>query len=386
MKQQNQLLLIVSLLFLLFLTACNNSSQTSDNVAEEKKDTMKFSISEKPYGSYNGEVITQYIITNPSGMEVSILNYGGIVTSIITPDNNGNKANVVTSYDSLAGYLQKGNPYFGALIGRYGNRIAKGKFTLDGKTYTLATNNKGNALHGGIKGFDKVVWKAEKLPRDSSLQLTYFSKDGEEGYPGNLNAKVVYTLTANNELKIDYTATTDKATPINLTNHSYFNLSAGQDSTILNHLVVINANNFTEVNDDLIPTGKLPDVKGTPMDFTAEKAVGKDIDQVKGRYDHNYVLSRKGNDIEKAASVYHPASGRFMEVWTTQPGMQFYTGNFLDGTLAHAADGAKYIQHAALCLETQHFPDSPNQPTFPNAILKPGETYHQTTVYKFLVK
>jgi len=209
---------------------------------------------------------------------------------------------------------------------------------------------------------------------------------GEEGYPGNLNVKVIYTLTENNELKIDYTATTDKATPINLTNHSYFNLSAGRDSTILSHRVMINANKFTEVNDKLIPTGKLPDVKGTPMDFTGEKEAGKDLEKVKGGYDHNYVLNGSDGDIKKAATVYDSPSGRFMEVWTSQPGIQFYTGNFLDGTLAHTSNGAKYIQHAALCLETQHFPDSPNQPTFPNSILKPGETYHQTTVYKFSVK
>lgn len=386
MKKHDQLLLIVPFLFLLFLTACNNSSQTN-HVSEEKKDTMNnFSIVENPYGNFNNDAVTQYTITNPTGMQVSILNYGGTVTSIIAPDKNGNKGNVVLSYDSLAGYLQKGNPYFGALVGRYGNRIANGKFTLDGKTYSLATNNNGNALHGGIKGFDKVIWQAEKLPGDSSLQLTYLSKNGEEGYPGNLSVKVVYTLTANNELKIEYTATTDKATPINLTNHSYFNLSAGEDSTILDHRVMINADRFTEVNDKLIPTGKLPDVKGTPMDFTAEKAVGKEISQVKGGYDHNFVLNKNGNDMEKAATVYHPASGRYMEVWTTQPGIQFYTGNFLNGTLTHTVNGAKYVQHAALCLETQHFPDSPNQPAFPNAILKPGETYKQTTVYKFSIK
>jgi len=386
MKKQNQLELIVSLLLILFLTACNNNSETKNNVTEEKKDTMKVSINEEPFGNYDNQAVTKYTITNPSGMQVRILNYGGTVTGIITPDKDGNKGNVVLSYDSLSGYLQKGNPYFGALVGRYGNRIANAKFTLDGKTYQLAANNDGNSLHGGLKGFDKVIWKAEKLAGDSSLQLTYLSKDGEEGYPGNLNVKVIYTLTENNELKIDYTATTDKATPINLTNHSYFNLSAGRDSTILSHRVMINANKFTEVNDKLIPTGKLPDVKGTPMDFTGEKEAGKDLEKVKGGYDHNYVLNGSDGDIKKAATVYDSPSGRFMEVWTSQPGIQFYTGNFLDGTLAHTSNGAKYIQHAALCLETQHFPDSPNQPTFPNSILKPGETYHQTTVYKFSVK
>lgn len=388
MKKQNQPLLIFTFLFLLILTACNsnNEKSTDNNTIGEKKDTMKFTIIQTPFGSFENHEIAQYTITNPSGMQVSILNYGGIVTGIITPDKDGNKENVVLSYTSLDGYLQKGNPYFGALIGRYGNRIANGKFTLDGKTYTLATNNNGNSLHGGIRGFDKVVWTAEKLPGDSSLQLTYLSKDGEEGYPGNLNVKVIYTLSADNALEIDYSATTDKATPLNLTNHTYFNLSAGKDSTILAQKVMINADKYTEANDKLIPTGKLPDVKGTPMDFTTEKAVGKDMGQVKGGYDHNWILNKNGTGVEKAATVYDPASGRFMEVFTTQPGLQFYTGNFLDGTLTNTAGGARYMQHAALCLETQHFPDSPNQPAFPNTILKPGETYSHKTVYKFSVK
>ena len=381
MKKQNLLLLMVTLLF---LTACNNNTNTGSKTAtNENQDTMKYSINEKPFGTYYNNDITQYTITNPSGMQVTIINYGGTVTGIFVPDKNGNKGNVVLSYDSLSGYLQKNNPYFGALVGRYGNRIANAKFTLDDKTYTLAANDHGNSLHGGIKGIDKVVWKAEKPAGDSSLQLTYVSKDGEEGYPGNLSVKVIYTLTSNNGLMIDYTATTDKATPINLTNHCYFNLSAGKDSTILAHKLMINADNFTEVNDKLIPTGKLPAVNGTPMDFTVAKEIGKDIQQVKGGYDHNWVLNRSGNGLAKAATVQDSASGRNMEVWTTQPGVQFYTGNFLDGTLLHTANGAKYVKHGALCLETQHFPDSPNHPDFPNTILKPGETYHHQTVYKF---
>jgi aldose 1-epimerase len=379
MKKQIQL---VSFISLLFLTACNNESKPG---AEEptKETTMKSSISEEAFGTYEGENITKYTLTNAGGMQVGIINYGGTITDIVTPDKNGNKGNVVLGFDSLSGYLQKGNPYFGALIGRYGNRIANGKFTLDGKQYTLAGNDHGNSLHGGLKGYDKVVWKAEKLSGDSSLQLTYNSKDGEEGYPGNLSVKVAYTLTDANELKIDYTATTDKATPVNLTNHAYYNLSAGKDSTILGHNIMINADKFTEVNDKLIPTGKLPEVKGGPMDFTSSKMIGKDIDQVKGGYDHNWILNRKGSDLEKAAEVYDPTSGRSMEVWTTEPGLQFYTGNFLDGTLTNTRGGAKYVKHAALCLETQHYPDSPNQPAFPNTILKPGETYRQTTIYKF---
>jgi aldose 1-epimerase len=364
------------------MAACNNESNT-DNSTVSKKDTMQFSISEKPYGQFNNEPVTQYTLTNPSGMQVSIINYGGTVTDIITPDKDGNKGNVILGYSSLEGYTQTGNPYFNALIGRYGNRIAKGKFKLDGKEYTLAGNNNGNSLHGGNKGYDKVLWQATKPAGDNSLELTYISKDGEEGYPGTLTVKVTYTLTAANELKIDYTATTDKATPVNLTNHCYFNLSAGKDSTILGHELQILADRFTEVNDNLIPTGKLPDVKGGPMDFTSFKTVGKEIAKVKGGYDHNWVLNKKEGSFEKIATLKDNTSGRQMEVWTNEPGVQFYSGNFLDGTLTNTRDGQKYVKHAGLCLETQHFPDSPNQPSFPNTILKPGETYKQSTVYKF---
>ena len=382
MKKQIQLLSFISLLF---LTACNNNN-TNKPEEPSKETTMQSTIREEPFGTHDGETITKYILTNPGGMQVGIITYGGAITDIITADKSGNKGNVVLGFDSLSGYLQKGNPYFGALIGRYGNRIANGKFTLDGKQYTLAPNNNGNSLHGGNKGYDKVIWKAEKPAGDSSLQLTYASKDGEEGYPGNLNIKVTYTLTADNELKIDYAATTDKPTPVNLTNHAYFNLSAGKDSTILGHHLMIDAGKFTEVNDKLIPTGKLPDVKGGPMDFTSEKMIGKDIQQVTGGFDHNWILNRKGSDVEKAAELFDPSSGRSMEVWTTEPGLQFYSGNFLDGSLTNTRGGAKYVKHAALCLETQHYPDSPNQAAFPNTILKPGETYRQITIYKFSTK
>src|SRR3990170_1095770 len=282
MKKQIQLLPVA---IFLFCAACNNNKSSDNKTEEQNQEAMKFSSTETPYGNYNGEAITKYTFVNPSGMQVSIINYGGTVTDIITPDKTGSKANVILSFDSLGGYLKKGNPFFGSLFGRYGNRIANGKFTLDGKQYTLAGNNDGNSLHGGNKGYDKVVWQAEKLPGDSSLQLTYLSKDGEEGYPGNLDMKVIYTLTSGNELKIDYTATTDKATPVNLTNHAYFNLSAGKDSTILGHELMINADKYTEVNDKLIPTGNLPDVKDGPMDFTTAKLIGKEIQQVKGGYD-----------------------------------------------------------------------------------------------------
>ena len=364
--------------------ACNNADTSKEK--NETDSTMKISITEKPFGTFEGNAVTEYTLTNANGMQVSILNYGGTVRKIMTKDKEGKFGDVILGYDSLSGYLQKGNPYFGCLVGRYGNRIAKGHFTLDGATYTLAQNNNGQSLHGGLKGYDKVMWTATKPAGDSSLKLTYLSKDGEEGYPGNLSIEVVYTLTADNGLKIDYSATTDKATPINLTNHCYFNLSAGKDSTILDHELMLKADKYTEVDSVLIPTGKLPDVKGTPMDFTTPKKIGKDIAAVKGGYDHNWVINRSGPGLESVCTLYHAESGRFMEVFTTEPGIQFYSGNFLDGTLTNTKGGQKYVLHAGLCLETQHFPDSPNQPSFPNTILKPGETYSHSSVYKFSVK
>ena len=374
MKAQS--VLIIASMF--FLSACNNEQKEDANAK------MKFSITQKPFGVFNNEPVTQYILTNPNGMQVSILNYGGTITNLLTPDKNNQLGDVVLGFDSMPGYLQKNNPYFGCLIGRYANRISKGKFVIDNKTYQLPLNNNGNTLHGGLTGFDKVIWQVTKLS-DSSLQLAYTSKDGEEGFPGNLKTVVVYTLTADNALHITYSATTDQPTPINLTNHAYFNLSAGNAPTILDHELMISANLFTEVNDQLIPTGKLPVVKGTPMDFNTAKPIGKDIMAVKGGYDHNWVLNRTGNSVEKIASLYDPGSGRYLEVSTTQPGMQFYTGNFLDSTLKGKKTSI-YGRHAALCLETQHFPDGPNQPSFPNTILKPGETYQHTTVFRFSVK
>ena len=364
---------------------CNNAG-TSNEKKQPDSTNMKTLITERSMGTFEGKEVKEFTLTNASGMQVGIMNYGGTVTKIIVPDKSGAMGDVVLGYDSLSGFFQKTNPYFNALIGRYGNRIANAKFTLDGKEYTLAANNNGNSLHGGNKGYDKVWWNIEKLSGDSSLKLTYLSNDGEEGYPGNLNVQVIYTLTADNSIKIDYTATTDKPTPVNLTSHCYFNLSAGKDSTILDHELVIDADNFTPVNDLLIPTGKIASVKNTPMDFTTAKKVGRDIDSVKGGYDHNWVLNKKGSSFGKVAALYEPSSGRYMEVFTTEPGLQFYSGNFLDGTLTNTKNGQKYVKHAALCLETQHFPDSPNEPAFPNTILKPGETYSQSTVYKFSVK
>lgn len=383
MKNPLQLLAVYLLLFV----ACNNAADESTETKTSDTTAAKSSgITERSFGTYDGNPVTLYTITNPSGVKLSIMNYGGTITEIITPDRNGSMADVVLGFDSLSGFIQQGNPYFGSLIGRYGNRIAKASFTLDGKTYKLAGNNGGNSLHGGNKGFDKVWWSIEKQPGDTSLKLNYTSKDGEEGYPGTLNVQVIYTLTADNAVKIDYTATTDKATPVNLTNHTYFNLSAGRDSTILNHQLELKADRYTPVDAQLIPTGALAAVKGTPMDFTTAKAIGRDIQQVKGGYDHNWVLTKTGSGLERVGSLYDSTSGRFMEFYTTEPGVQFYTGNFLNGTLTKTKNGQKYVKHGALCLEAQHFPDSPNQPAFPNTILKPGETYRQTTVYKFSTK
>lgn len=352
---------------------------------KEEKENTKLMTGKSSYGMTGTDSVFQYTLTNKNGMIVKILNYGGTVTDIITPDKNDKMGNVILGYDSLSGYLQPGNPYFGCLVGRYANRIANAKFSLEGKEYTLAANNNGNTLHGGLKGFDKVVWNV-KVFSDSTLLLSYLSKDGEEGYPGNLSVDVMYSLGNDNSLKIDYAAVTDKATPVNLTNHCYFNLSGGVDSTILDHELMLKANKYTPVNETLIPTGKVDDVKGTPMDFTNAKKIGKELNKVTGGYDHNWVLNRTGNNLESIGSLYHAASGRHMEVYTTEPGIQFYSGNFLDGTLTNTKGGAKYVKHAGLCLETQHFPDSPNQLSFPNTILKPGETYHHTTVYKFSIK
>jgi aldose 1-epimerase len=375
---------------LLFFFACNNSPASNEEAAQATTDSMKASITEKPFGNYYNAPVTEYTLTNSSGMQAGILNYGGTITKLITPDKKGKMGDVVLGFENFSGYMQKNEPYMGALVGRYANRIANAKFTLDGKTYKLAPNNFGNSLHGGNVGFDKVIWNVEKIG-DSSLKLTYQSKDGEEGYPGNLNVQVMYTLGSDNSLKIDYAATTDKATHVNLTNHSYFNLSASKDSTILDHVLQLNADKYTPVNDQLIPTGQIADVKGTPLDFTTAKAIGKDIGKVKGGFDHNWILNKKGDDPDgyreqPAATVFDPGSGRLMEVFTTQPGIQFYSGNFLNGALQVTKGGQIYIPHAGLCLETQHYPDSPNEPSFPSTILKPGEAYRQTTVYKFSVK
>ncbi|HTY38282.1 MAG TPA: aldose epimerase family protein [Bacteroidota bacterium] len=333
-----------------------------------------------------------YTLRNKNGMEARITNYGGIVVSLIVPDRNGKLGDVALGFDSLSGYLH-GSPYIGALIGRYGNRIGKGKFTLNGSAYTLATNNGANALHGGVKGFDKVVWTVDEktsIP-GKSLSLTYVSKDGEEGYPGTLTAHVVYSVTDDNELKIEYTATTDKPTIVNLTQHSYFNLAGAGSGSILNHELFIDAYKFTPIDAGLIPTGELQSVKGTPMDFTTPTAIGARIDQKDAQlkdglgYDHNWVLNKPFNSMGLAARVYEKTTGRIMEVRTTEPGLQFYSGNFLDGSLT-GKGGSKYGKRDGFCLETQHFPDSPNKPNFPTTTLLPGQTLTSTTIYKFSAK
>ena len=339
--------------------------------------------------SSDGQDVDIYTLTNRNGMEAKITNYGGIVTSLSAPDRNNKFADVVLGFNDLDSYL-KGHPYFGALIGRYGNRIAKGRFTLNGVEYKLAVNNGENHLHGGIKGFDKVVWTASpmKTKTGAALTLTYLSKDGEEGYPGNLSVKVVYTLTNNNELRIDYSATTDKDTVTNLTHHSYFNLAGEGNGDILNHLLTLNANSFTPTDAGSIPTGEIRNVQGTPFSFLKATAIGDRINgddqQLKfgSGYDHNWVVNGRAGVLRQAATAYEPTTGRVMQVWTTEPGIQFYTGNFLDGTLT-GKSGKAYQRRTGFCLETQHYPDSPNQPKFPTTTLRKGDTYKSTTIYRF---
>ena len=340
----------------------------------------------------DGTAVDLYTLKNKNGVEAKITNYGGIVVSLTIPDRNGAFGDVVLGYDSLSSYVAN-NPFFGCLVGRYGNRIAKGKFKLDGVEYKLAINNGPNHLHGGLKGFDKAVWNAEPVTEKegAAVKLSYLSKDGEEGYPGNLAVTVVYTLTDSNALKIDYSATTDKPTPCNLTNHTYFNLSAGTTSDILGTELTVNADRMTPVDKTLIPTGELKSVEGTPFDFRKPVKIGARIDdkdeqvQFGGGYDHNFALNGEAGTLRLAAVASDSASGRVMEVFTTEPGVQFYTGNFLDGSIT-GKNGIVYNKRSGFCLETQHFPDSPNNQDFPSTILKPGETYQTTTVYKFTVK
>ena len=373
-------------IFLLLLTL---SIISCENI--KKKENMSLvNVNKEFFGkTSDGANVDQYTLKNSNGMEVSIISYGGIITSWKAKDRNGNYRDIVLGFNNLSDY-ETISPYFGALIGRYGNRIRKGKFSLDGVEYNLAVNNGENHLHGGLKGFDKVIWDVEEEVNDKSVSLIlrYTSSDMEEGYPGNLDVKVTYTLTNDDELRVRYEAETDKKTVINLTQHSYFNLSAGLSRDILSHEITINSDSYLPVDQTLIPTGELRDVGGTPFDFRESKSIGDDINNEDKQltfgngYDHCWVLNKQDEGIRLVATAYDPVSGRLLEVSSDQPGIQFYSGNFLDGTLV-SKDGAKYEFRSGFCLETQHYPDSPNQESFPTVILNPGEKYDTKTIFKF---
>jgi aldose 1-epimerase len=383
---------------LLSLTSCDSSSTKTAARTTSPTDSVSVAAATAlptatPFGTApDGSAVQLYTLRNARGATATISTYGGTLTSLLVPDRAGKLGDVVLGFDDLAGYTSDLNPYFGGTIGRFGNRIAKGRFTLDGRAYQLAINNGPNALHGGKQGFNRRVWTA--APGTSAdgptLQLAYTSPDGEEGYPGTLKVQVIYTLTNANVLRLAYTATTDKPTVLNLTNHSYFNLDHGHAKNILGHVLTLNANQFTPVDNVLIPSGVLQPVAGTPMDFRRPHAIGERLAQVPGAtpggYDHNWVLAGKmRTDLHEAATVYEPTTGRTMAVYTDQPGVQFYSGNFLKGKFK-GKGGVAYPQHYGFCLETQHFPDSPNQPKFPSTELKPGETFHSVTEYRFGVR
>ncbi|MHC4084958.1 MAG: aldose epimerase family protein [Planctomycetota bacterium] len=371
---------------LIMFGCTKKGTETSHGTKAEEQKAM--SINTESFGKTpDGQRVALYTLTNANGIRARITNYGAILVSLEVPDKNGKLADITLGFDTLEGYI-KGHPYFGATVGRYANRIGAAKFKLNGLEYQLAANNGPNHLHGGIKGFDKVVWKTEEERGDSDkvlVKLSYLSKDGEEGYPGNLTCTVIYTLTKDDELKINYEAETDKATVINLTNHSYWNLAGQGNGDILSHELTLNADKYTPVDEGLIPTGEIRNVKDTPMDFTKPMAIGSRIAQVEGGYDHNYVLNSSGGTLALCAKVYEPTSGRVMEIYTIQPGVQFYTGNFLDGSITGKA-GRVYNKNYGFCLETQHFPDSPNKPDFPSVVLKPGDKYTTVTVHKFYTK
>lgn len=382
----------IVLLAVLVNIGCKEDKSKKEN-QETQQMEKSMSITKSDFGrTADGEAVAKYTLENKDGIQVDIITYGGRITSLRTPDSSGKLANVVLGFNDIQQYEQD-NPFFGALIGRYGNRIAKGKFSLDGTEYTLAQNNGENSLHGGVKGFDKRVWNATTEESDDSikLKLNYLSADMEEGFPGNLNTTVTYTLNKDNSLDVLYEATTDKTTVVNLTQHAYFNLSGDFSTTILDHVVQINADKFIPVDGGLIPTGELRPVEGTPFDFREPQLVGKEIDanneqiELGGGYDHCWVLNDQNAGYRSVASAYHPATGRNLEVLTDEPGIQFYTGNFLDGTLP-APNGGTYAKRSGLCLETQHYPDSPNQPEFPSVTLTPGETYTTKTTFKFSTK
>ncbi len=385
MKSVIQYISMYLLLAVSFITIFCSSN--TDTQSFKKEGASQLNIKQSNFGTTaEGEKVSLFTLTNSNGIKATITNYGGIVVSLLVPDKDGVNDDIILGYDTLEEYFED-SAYLGALIGRYANRIAKGKFSLEGVAYNLATNNGENHLHGGIKGFDKVVWDADHVTLSDAvgINLTYVSPDGEEGYPGELSSTVTYLLTEHDELKILYNATTNKPTVINLTNHSYFNLAGKKNRDILNHELMLAADLFTPVDAGLIPTGELAPVIDSPMNFTQSKSIGKDIAKVTGGYDHNYVLNIRDGSLALAARVYEPESGRAMDVLTTEPGIQFYSGNFLDGSLT-GKYGITYYKHFGFCLETQHFPDSPNQPGFPSTILDPGKTYSQETIFRFYTK
>ena len=368
--------------------ACK-TEEKAPAAAAPTKGEMGMEVKSEKFGTMpDGTAVEIFTLTNRKGIEARIMTYGATLVSLRLPDRNDTFDDVCLGFDGLGGYLGT-HPYFGVTVGRYANRIAKGKFTLNGATYTLAQNNNGNSLHGGLKGFDKAVWRAESVHRHGAVgvKLTYLSKDMEEGYPGNLTATVVYTLSDADELTISYEADADKTTPVNLTNHTYWNLAGQGKGDVLGHELELEADRYTAVDSaaNLIPTGELRDVKGTPLDFTSPHAIGERIARVEGGYDHNFVLRSGGGKMALAARVYEPASGRVLEISTDQPGIQLYSGNFLDGTVK-GKGGAAYLKHFGFCLETQHFPDSPNHANFPSTILEPGKKYTTVTVHKFTVR
>ncbi len=383
-------LMAVAIVFLGISGCKNNQNKSTDQTMNIKKEIV---------GQVDGKNVMQYTLTNAKGMTATIISYGAIVTHLTAPDKSGKFENVVLGFDDPKAYWNEpyinNCCYLGAIVGRYGNRIAKGKFTLNGTEYPLAINNGPNHLHGGLKGFDKVVWESEEFEVGApgsapvnggvGVKLSYTSIDMEEGYPGNFTITVKYTLTDDSSLKIEYDGFIDKPCPVNVTHHGYFNLTGGAKTDILGHEMQILADRFTEVDSTLIPTSQLPPVAGTPMDFNQPHTIGERIAQVDGGYDHNYVLSNQVTELRKVVRVKEPVSGRVMEVFTTEPGVQFYSGNFLDGILTGSGN-VKYNKHWGFCLETQHFPDSPNQADFPSTLLEPGKRYKQTTVYAFSVE
>lgn len=375
-------LILLSLVLFITLAGCTGNRTENDQAEAKNQETM--TISSESFGRIGDSEVSLFTLRNGNGMEAKITNYGGIVISLTVPDANGEPVDVVLGFDSLQPYLD-GHPYFGAIVGRYANRIANGEFVLEGKPYKLARNNGNNHLHGGLEGFDKKVWEARTIqrPSETGVELRCLSRDGEEGYPGSLKVFVTYALTDRNELKIDYLAYSDAVTVVNLTHHGYFNLHGQGNGDILDHELMILADRYTPVNEQLIPTGDLEEVAGGPMDFRTSKKVGRDFAQVPGGFDHNFVLNKR-DSATVAARLHSPETGIVMEVFTDQPGIQFYSGNFLDGSLT-GKNGKKYEQHFALCLETQHFPDSPNQPGFPLTILRPDEKFESQTVYRFSV-